>query len=119
MKQKTIYIIFLCLVSLGAIISFVVDKGVLRYYWGIIAILGWLLLAMIRSEAVEVSDISEEEERIQEKSEDIPGYTKSGLDIRGCYNCAYSKDIGNDTYVMCRYFKCKVFRNYVCDKYKV
>lgn len=114
MNRKAYYV--MCVGnSLVFLLSFFVAETLLKILLGGLVFLCWLLPLMNHEKVTAV----EEEEEPEDEPKRIPGYEKSGLEIKGCYNCFYSKDIGNATFVYCNKYQQKVYRDYACDFYKV
>jgi len=120
---RTIYYVIVAGISLFFTLSFWLDIFVLRFIMGGFILLSWVLPLTLKKMYEEYGEDEEEDAEEDESSGQvssaIPGYEKSGIDIKGCYNCRYSKDIENETFVYCKKYQQKVYRHNVCDMYKV
>lgn len=114
--NRTVYYVITLGISLSLVISFFVDVTLLRWILAALVLLSWILPKLLREEVEE--DTQEQEEEVEDSHPRIPGYEKSGLEIKGCYNCFYSRDIENQTFVFCNKFQQKVYRDFVCNFYK-
>ncbi|GEM_PF-2687574 len=109
------YLIIAVSLTCVLILSFFISDLFLRFILCGLVLLSWLLPFIIRNETLEETEPEIEEDIPRPR---IPGYEKSGITIKGCYNCNYSKDIENATFVYCHKFQQKVYRDYVCELYK-
>ena len=119
MMYKKIYFTMAVFLTLGTAVTFFLRSVNTDYVWVGITVLAWLLPLGVQSSAEELEEEEEEieEERVRQDYHGIPGYEKSGFDIKGCYNCYYSKDIGNETFLLCKKYSQKVYRHNICDSY--
>ncbi len=113
--NRRIYFVIPVGMSLCLVLSFFIDYAVMRWMLGVLVLMSWILPILQRKEVEEAA----QDEEVEDSSPRIPGYEKSGLEIKGCYNCFYSRDIGNQTFVFCNKFQQKVYRDFTCDYYKV
>jgi len=117
MSYKKSLLVLACIVTPVGLAALILEPGWVSGFLVLVALMAWAFYSL----AKEPHLMADTNRILVEKEEDrhgIPGYEKSGVEIRGCYNCFYSKDFDNDTYVKCNKFSKNVFRNHICDLYK-
>ncbi len=116
MNYKSGFISFQIIVSLCTFAGFLLEDNLSNYFLLFLTIIGWGFLSMAYS-----TDSNYDLPRMVKDPTDIRiyGYKKSKDKMKGCYNCSYSRDIENNTYVYCWKHERKVFRHNECRDYKI
>ncbi len=116
MNYKTGFITIQILITFSTLIGFILEDNISNYFLLVLMILGWgfLSLAYATDADYELPPMIKDPNEMR-----YFGYKKSKDKMKGCYNCNYSRDIENNTFVYCRKHERKVYRNYECRKYRV
>ncbi len=119
MTHKLLLIAVLSAMTLLGLLGFILDSFITAVLLLICAIVGWAVFPISKPVKVPKADRPHPKKERQVRDHGIPKYEKSLEEMEGCFNCYYSKDISNDTYVHCSKWDKNVFRNYTCQNYKV
>ena len=121
MNYKTSLLILSIALTLSTCIQFAACGWICGVISAVTTILSWGFFLMPNKNLTVIDTIEEQDispKHKKEKKSEIPGYRESEENMAACFNCNYSKDIDNRTFVECKQYQKKVYRRNICDTHK-